>query len=112
MGGVIIDGMTALQFKGPFKKFRDLIVTLDNLQDKIDGLKIDTVPLPEGPAMRLELKFKCKFSELEKFFLTFNEISKKFSIIAFPDMSSVAIGTWPTPENKMKKNAFLINVSL
>jgi hypothetical protein len=112
MGGVIIDGMTALQFKGPVKKFRDLIVSLDNLQDKVDWLKIDTVPLPERPAMRLELKFKCKFSELEKFFSAFNEISKKFCVIAFPDISSVAIGTWPTPENKRGKNSFLINASL
>jgi hypothetical protein len=112
MGGVIIDGMTALQFKGPVKKFRDFIVSLDDLQDKVDWLKIDTVPLPDRPAMRLELKFKCKFSELEKFFSEFNEISKKFSINVFPDISSVSIGTWPTPENKKKNLSFFVNVSI
>jgi hypothetical protein len=62
--------------------------------------------------MRLELKFKCKFSEVEKFFLAINEVSKKFSINAFPDISSVSIGTWPTPENKRKSLSFFVNVSL
>ena len=47
MGGIIIDGTTAVQFKGPLKKFGEALEHLSKLETKIDGLKIETVPLPE-----------------------------------------------------------------
>jgi hypothetical protein len=51
MGGIIIDGVTALQFKGSFKKFGEALGHLSKLEAEIDSLKIETVPLPEAAGM-------------------------------------------------------------
>jgi hypothetical protein len=39
MGGIIIDGVTALQFKGSFKKFGEALGHLSKLEAEIDSQK-------------------------------------------------------------------------
>jgi hypothetical protein len=55
MGGIIIDGVTALQFKGSFKKFGEALGHLS----KQKKYPIETVPLPE-------FKSTPKFQAVEK----------------------------------------------
>ena len=67
MGGIIIDGTTAVQFKGPLKKFGKALEHLSKLETKIDGLKIETVPLPEVAGIAILLNFSgpiMKFEEM------------------------------------------------
>ena len=51
--------------------------------NKIYSVAIDTVPLPEEPAERIEVAMRC-------FGPVFLEMIR--------DAMSVAVGTWPTPE--------------
>jgi len=66
MGGIIIDGMTAVQFKGSLKKFGKALGHLTKLETKIDGLKIETVPLPEVAGIAVLLKFSGPVAEFEQ----------------------------------------------
>jgi hypothetical protein len=87
MGVIIIDGRSALQFKGPIQKFESVIVALRKLQNKTDGLKIDTVPLPEKGGIIVLIQFKGPMSGFER-------VMKEFEILR----ASVAIDTVPLPE--------------
>ena len=69
MGGTIIEGTTALQFKGSLKKFGEALDHLSKLETNIDSLRIETVPLPEVAGIAILLKFSgpiAKFEEMNK----------------------------------------------
>lgn len=93
MGGVIIEGRSALQFKGTIQKFESAIVALSKLQKKIDGLKIDTVPLPEKGGIAVQMRFKGPMSN---FGLIMEELEILRSRVA---IDTVPLPEWPIPEN-------------
>lgn len=66
MNEIIIDGTTAVQFKGPLKKFGEALEHLSKLETKIDGLKIETVPLPEVAGIAILLNFSGSTAKFEK----------------------------------------------
>ena len=108
MGGVIIDGRAALKFKGSLAKFEKAIVALSKFQKQIDGLKIDTVPLPERAGICVEMKFSGTISQFEKLLTGLKELKDKVAIDTVPLPEIPAIGTWPTPETPSKPLSWII----
>ena len=110
MGGVIVDGRAALQFKGSMAKFEKAIVALSKFEKQTDGLKIDTVPLPERAGICVELKFLGPMSDFEKVIVGLEKLRASVAIDTVPLPDWPAIGTWPTPERQRKALGWTIYV--
>lgn len=122
MGVMIVDGRTALQFKGSIVKFEKAIVALSKFKKQIDGLKIDTVPLPEKAGICVEIKFSGPMSEFEKVIVGLEKLKasvaidtvplpERLAVGTWPTPEKPAIGTWPTPERPAKPLSWIISVS-
>lgn len=79
-----------LRFKGSVSDFENVLTNLDNLG--IDGLKIDTVPLPEKPAKGLMIGTWPTPEKGAKGIM--------IDIVPLPDkkFNGLIIGTWPILE--------------
>ena len=111
MGGVIIEGRAALRFKGTIRKFEKAVVALSKLEKQIDGLKIETVPLPEKVGVSIQAKFSGSFSEFEEMIVGMEKLRASVGIDTVPLPERIAIGTWPTPERPPKSLTWIIKVS-
>ncbi len=111
MGVIITDGRTALQFKGSLVKFEKAIVALSKFEKQIDGLKIDTVPLPEKAGICVEIKFSGSMLEFEKVNVGLEKLKASVAIDTVPLPEGPAIGTWPTPERSSKPLSWIISAS-
>ena len=111
MGIIIVDGRAALQFKGSMAKFEKAIVALSRFEKETDGLKIDTVPLPERAGICVELKFLGPMSEFEKVIVGLEKLRASVAIDTVPLPEWPAIGTWPTPERPSKPLSWIISAS-
>jgi len=111
MGVIIVDGRTALQFKGSLVKFEKAIVALSKFEKQIDGLKIETVPLPEKAGICVEIKFSGSMIEFEKVNVGLEKLKASVAIDTVPLPESPAIGTWPTPERPSKWISWIISLS-
>ena len=111
MGGIIIEGRTSLQFKGSMVKFEKAIIALSKFEKQIDGLKIDTVPLPEKVGICIEMKFSGSMLEFEKVITGLEKVKASVAIDTVPIPDSLAVGTWPTPERPSKSLTWIVSVS-
>jgi hypothetical protein len=84
MNGIIIDGTTAVQFKGQLKKFGEALEQLSKLETKIDGLKVNTVPLPEVAGIAILLNFSGPIMKFEKMTNELQAIKRKYQIETVP----------------------------
>ena len=112
MGVIIVDGLTAIQFKGPLSNFSKAIRSLLKLEEQFNGLKIETIPLPENAGIRIEMKFADQLSDFEKVVVSLENLQESAAIEIVPLPESPAIGTWPTPEKPSKSICWTINFSV
>ena len=111
MGIIIVDGRSGLQFKGSIGEFESAVIALNRLAAKFDGLKIDTVPLPERSGISVVLNFSGTMPDFEKVLADMTDLHNTVAIDTVPLPETVAIGTWPTPEKPAKGISWNISVS-
>ena len=113
MGGVIIDGMTkllAVAAKEKLAAFDRDIATFKKNATQQKGMKMQIHPLAEGTASVITLRFKGSIEAFDDAMASLNKWRSSMAIDTVPLLESAAIGTWPTPEQKASKFAWVIRV--
>ena len=111
MGGTIIDGTSALQFKGSFQKFVKALDRLSKLETRIDSLRIATVPLPEVVAIVIILKFSGPIGKFEEMTRELKVLKTKYGIETVPLPEVKPTGKLQAPEKRPKGLSWFVKIA-